>query len=165
MTGHRVRIRGLECDDDGLCMEMGAMPSGAGEAWWLMPLPLCPDCGGDLVWWEAGYVPGTRACGGEPIGGRVTNPLIDTRVVRPEDWATTLPPRIREEADALRRERNTCSDARVEEIDLELERLLRPWTTCRYQMDGGELTSGCGSLFSIQTGEGRVYLRRERFHE
>lgn len=36
-------------------------------AWWEVPLPPCPDCGGDLVWWEAGYVPGTRRCVGHPI--------------------------------------------------------------------------------------------------
>lgn len=33
-------------------------------AWWDVPLPACPDCGGTLVWWEAGYVPGTRRCVG-----------------------------------------------------------------------------------------------------
>ena len=25
--------------------------------------PACPDCGGDLVWAEAGRVPGSRECG------------------------------------------------------------------------------------------------------
>lgn len=34
------------------------------DAWWDVPLPPCPDCGGDLVWHEAGYVPGTRICMG-----------------------------------------------------------------------------------------------------
>ncbi len=46
----------------------------------VIPLPLCPDCGGDLVWWEAGYVPGTRNCVGLPHGGRPTNPMLDARV-------------------------------------------------------------------------------------
>jgi hypothetical protein len=32
------------------------------RAWWDIPLPLCPKCGGNLVWYEAGYVPGTRKC-------------------------------------------------------------------------------------------------------
>ena len=27
-----------------------------------VPLPPCPDCGGELLWFEAGYVPGTRKC-------------------------------------------------------------------------------------------------------
>ena len=31
-----------------------------------VPLPPCPDCGGDLVWYEAGYTPGTRKCMGKP---------------------------------------------------------------------------------------------------
>jgi hypothetical protein len=35
--------------------------------WWDVPLPPCPDCGGDLVWYEAGYVPGARRCMGAPI--------------------------------------------------------------------------------------------------
>lgn len=38
------------------------------DAWWNVPLPPCPDCGGGLVWWEAGYVPGARKCVGQPIG-------------------------------------------------------------------------------------------------
>lgn len=29
---------------------------------WDLPLPKCPDCGGEVVWAEAGYVPGTREC-------------------------------------------------------------------------------------------------------
>jgi len=30
---------------------------------WSLPLPKCPDCHkGDIVWAEAGYVPGARAC-------------------------------------------------------------------------------------------------------
>lgn len=35
--------------------------------WWDVPLPPCPDCGGAVVWYEAGYVPGTRKCVGQPI--------------------------------------------------------------------------------------------------
>ena len=31
-------------------------------AWWDVPLPPCPDCGGGIVWAEAGYVPGARRC-------------------------------------------------------------------------------------------------------
>jgi hypothetical protein len=36
--------------------------------WWDLPLPRCPDCGGVIIWYEAGYVPGARKCVGEPIG-------------------------------------------------------------------------------------------------
>lgn len=36
------------------------------EAWWAVPLPPCPDCGGDLGWCEAGMVPGARKCLGKP---------------------------------------------------------------------------------------------------
>lgn len=32
-----------------------------------VPLPPCPDCGGDVVWYEAGYVPWARRCVGQPI--------------------------------------------------------------------------------------------------
>lgn len=45
--------------------------------WWEVPLPPCPDCGGDLVWWEAGYVPGTRKCLGQPEGHEDGLPLYD----------------------------------------------------------------------------------------
>ncbi len=57
---HQVLIRDTITDDDGLSLDMGALP--AGVAWWEVPLPACPDCGGEVVWWEAGYVPGTRKC-------------------------------------------------------------------------------------------------------
>lgn len=32
--------------------------------WWEVPLPACPDCGGALIWAEAGLVPGARECAG-----------------------------------------------------------------------------------------------------
>ncbi|KKK90722.1 hypothetical protein LCGC14_2720150 [marine sediment metagenome] len=35
--------------------------------WWDVPLPPCPDCGGDIIWYEASYVPGTRKCMGAAI--------------------------------------------------------------------------------------------------
>lgn len=48
-------------------------------AWWEVPLTgLCPDCGGDLVWWEAGYVPGTRKCLGHPVSYSDQGPRYDT---------------------------------------------------------------------------------------
>ena len=32
------------------------------DAWWSVPLPPCPACQGEVVWAEAGQVPGTRRC-------------------------------------------------------------------------------------------------------
>ena len=32
------------------------------RALWDIPLPSCPKCGGNLVWFEAGHVPGMRKC-------------------------------------------------------------------------------------------------------
>ncbi len=32
------------------------------QAWWEIPLPPCPDCGGEIIWAEAGHAPGTREC-------------------------------------------------------------------------------------------------------
>ena len=123
-------------------------------AWWDVPLPQCPDCGDDVVWYEAGYVPGTRKCVGLPIGGRPTT-LMDSRVPQPEDYQPTVRDRIVE----LTTERNTCSDDRVDEIDIEALKLLLPWTKLAYENDGG-----CGSMFSVQCDAGRVHLRRERMH-
>lgn len=158
MSEYQVRIRGEEREDDGLSIEMGS--TRAGKAWWEIPLPQCPDCGGDLVWYEAGYVPGTRACKGEPVGGRASN-ILDVRVPQPRQYEDyRVPAEIAGQADALLRERNTCSDARVEEIDAGLLAMLRPWTRSTYAEDGG-----CGSLFSVQAADGgRVFLRRERFY-
>lgn len=57
---HQVRIGGELADDDGVELDLG--PLAPGEAWWDKALPPCPDCGGTVLWWEAGYVPGTRKC-------------------------------------------------------------------------------------------------------
>lgn len=57
---YMVQVAGRLVDDDGLRVEMGPVTG----AWWDLPLPACPDCGGDVVWHEAGYVPGTRKCQG-----------------------------------------------------------------------------------------------------
>ena len=57
MTAYQVRIRGrTRRQDDGLVIDMGACAPG--QAWWEIPLPPCPDCGGDLVWFEAGTCQG-----------------------------------------------------------------------------------------------------------
>ena len=63
----QVCVRGVyrpAPDADTIQIPMGPVGEGA---WWDVPLPPCPDCGGDLVWWEAGYVPGTRRCLGAPL--------------------------------------------------------------------------------------------------
>ncbi len=60
MSEYQVKIRGEYTADDGLKIDM---PKTAPyQAWYEVPLPPCPDCGGDLLWWEAGHVPGTRKC-------------------------------------------------------------------------------------------------------
>ena len=84
MAEYRVDIRGELTDDDGLRIEMPRTTPY--QAWHEIPLPACPDCGGNIVWAEAGHVPGTRQC------------------------------------------------------------------------------VACGSLFSVQAGEGKVFLRRERLY-
>lgn len=59
-TGYQVIIRGEMVDDDGQTASLGQLPPCS--AWWDLALPPCPDCGGRLYWFEAGYVPGTRKC-------------------------------------------------------------------------------------------------------
>lgn len=104
MSDYRVQIKGELTDDDGLDIDMG----GIDGAWWTVPLPACPDCGGDLVWYEAGYVPGTRKCMGQPVA-----------VLADADGGTRR----------------------------------------RY-----DKANSCGSFFTVQTREGRAFLRRERFY-
>jgi len=59
-------VRGVYVDaTDELAIDLPYGP--VTDAWWDVPLPQCPDCGGDVVWWEAGYVPGTRRCVGAPL--------------------------------------------------------------------------------------------------
>ena len=55
-----VKIRGEYDEDDGLRIEMPRTTPY--QAWHEIPLPACPDCGGNIVWAEAGHVPGTRQC-------------------------------------------------------------------------------------------------------
>jgi hypothetical protein len=158
MTEYEVQIKGRRAPDDGLTINMGVLGN---RAWHEVPLPACPDCGGDLVWYEAGYVPGTRRCMGLPIGGRPTNPLLDRRVPLPNDDShPSCPTLLSEKVSALLRERNTCSDERVKQIDNAIVEMLYPWCTLSYDRRGG-----CGSMFSVQTAEHRVYLRRERFYQ
>lgn len=60
MSGYRVRISGKTTRDDGYEADLPATEPN--QAWHERPLPRCPDCGGEVVWAEAGNVPGTRAC-------------------------------------------------------------------------------------------------------
>ena len=162
MTAYQVQIRGEMGPDDGLVVDMG--PLRPGQAWWDVPLPPCPDCGGDLTWDEAGHAPGTRKCLGLPVGGRPTNPLLDARVPLPDGaqhrGQNGLFPGgdVGAHARALFGERNECSDARVEAIDRELIVLLYPWMRLSYDDRGG-----CGSLFNVQVQNGRVIVQREQF--
>lgn len=52
--------------------------------------------------------------------------ILDRRLPQPYEWQT-LPPHIRERVEALARERATCPDTRVEEIDREWVALLLPF--------------------------------------
>ncbi len=124
------------------------------QAWYDVPLPPCPDCGGDLKWAESGNVPGTRRCVGEPIGGRPTNPICDRRVPligeSPADddprggETPAICPAVRLRVLSLYAERCTCRAERVAEIDREILYLLRGYTALDYAMDGG-----CRSLARV----------------
>lgn len=72
---YTVLIKGEESGDDGLRVDLGELPPRT--AWWEVPLPPCPDCGGDVVWYEAGYAPGSRKCMGKPTGRNERGPIYD----------------------------------------------------------------------------------------
>lgn len=56
MAAYQVKIRG----------EYDMPRTEPFQAWYEVDLPQCPDCGGNLIWWEAMYAPGTRKCMGQP---------------------------------------------------------------------------------------------------
>lgn len=58
---YKVRIKGKLTKDDGWREDRP-------NNWDDNQQGVCPDCGGDWLWYEAGYVPGTRKCLGQPIG-------------------------------------------------------------------------------------------------
>lgn len=161
MSEHTCIIRGETAEDDGLEIDMGPTHGD----WATVPLPRCPDCGGDLIWWEAGYVPGTRRCVGAPVGGRPANPMLDARVPLPDGCEyrgrpnVRLPADVADQARALFARRNTCTDQEVYAIDEQILALLRPWIRLEYAQAGG-----CGSMFSVQSHAGQCSLRRERFY-
>ena len=66
MNAYQVQIWGELTDDDHWELDLGPVPPEI--AWYEMPLPPCPDCGGNRVGWEADYGPGTWKCAGRPIG-------------------------------------------------------------------------------------------------
>jgi len=61
-TEYRVIQQGELTDDDGWQTQL------AGDGWEFAQNGPCPDCKGKWVWWEAGFVPGTRACATEHGG-------------------------------------------------------------------------------------------------
>jgi len=65
MSNYVVRKKGKTVEDDGWSVTIPKF--NPNQAWGEVPLPQCPDCGGDMVWYEAGYVPGTRKCMGKPV--------------------------------------------------------------------------------------------------
>ena len=60
MDEYFVIIRGVPAKDDGWSENR------EGASWDELQRGKCPDCGGDWVWFEAGYVSGTRKCLGKP---------------------------------------------------------------------------------------------------
>ena len=78
MGHYRVIIKGDRAEDDGLQIDLGPVGGETGRAaWHEMPLPQCPDCDGDLVWYEAGYAPGTRKCMGQRASTLASSGEVD----------------------------------------------------------------------------------------
>jgi hypothetical protein len=75
MCTYKTQIRAALVADDGFAADLGAIPPGM--AWYEKPLPPCPDCGGDVVWFEAGHVPGTRKCVGKPTRQDAKGPVYN----------------------------------------------------------------------------------------
>ena len=56
-------------------------------SWWDVPLPACPDCGGELFWAEAGHVPGAREC--ETCGSLFSVETVTEQDAVPEEPTNT----------------------------------------------------------------------------
>jgi hypothetical protein len=73
MNAHRQQIWGELTDDAQGKPDLGDPPPDT--EWNEVPLPRCPDCGGDLVWDEADDGPGSLKCAGRPIGSCDGRPM------------------------------------------------------------------------------------------
>lgn len=127
------------------------------RAWWEVPLPSCPKCGGDFVWYEAGYVPGTRKCMGKPIDDEITS-ILDARLPQPP-YAN-----VREDdhriATLLTKYRNLCSNEDVYEVDKALLHILYPYRVKRYDEQGG-----CGEIYQVVVENGHAILYRNSWED
>ena len=91
----------------------------------------CSQCGRDRggVLMRGQTKEQANLCTCELDAGHPPTTILDTRVPQPGEYVDYgVPPDIAAQAYAYLQERNTCSDARVEEIDATLLTLLRPWT-------------------------------------
>lgn len=59
---HRIGARYIHTVDLPVEPELVVVVGPITGAWYDVPLPPCPDCGGALQWAEAGWVPGAREC-------------------------------------------------------------------------------------------------------
>ena len=127
------------------------------RAWWEVPLPPCPKCGGDLVWYEAGYVPGTRKCLGKEMPPEITS-ILDARLPQPP--YSEIPLNLRSAMGIMQKYRNTCEDEEVKDVDVAIIDLLLPYRAKRYSQEGG-----CGEIYQIVVENGHVILYRDSWED
>jgi hypothetical protein len=58
-VSYKVRGRYVGADN---VEDVNVLAGPVTDSCWTVPLPPCPDCGGNVVWAEAGLVPGAREC-------------------------------------------------------------------------------------------------------
>jgi len=131
-------------------IEMGFVGDGA---WWEILLPPCPKCGGDLVWYEAGYVPGTRKCMGIPLKDEITS-VLDARLPQPP-YKEVDSDNIRQIVSIIGKYRNVCKEDELQEVDGVLIRLLMPYRQRRY-----DPANGCGEIYQVEVENGHAILYR-----
>jgi hypothetical protein len=73
MNAHRQQIWGELTDDAQGTPDVGDPPPDT--EWYEVPLPRCPDRGGDPVWDEADDGPGSLKCAGRPNGSCDGRPM------------------------------------------------------------------------------------------
>ena len=73
MNIYQGGIWGELSDDDQGKPNLGDPPPDT--EWYEVPLPRCPDCGGDLVWDEAADGPRSLKCAGRSIGSCDGRPI------------------------------------------------------------------------------------------